>query len=473
MDLEFTLYLSNTDGEYGDSLSMTFPVGITPVSSPNNPLYTSIDAQAKPEALRGISGQTIRWGDNDNVYGGIPVLREIDFTVKVTIGSTVKNNQIGTFFVSGERSGSNPKDYSGTFIMKGPATAPDVAIQGIPPYFSYATPLDQTYPTPMGILVVNGGATLSTQQKVQINMAPGGFNDSKNLPNPFIANSFDVLESKEMTFTSAGIYDTYLDATFASDEDNLNNKDTVTFEVTKNYYAANKGDITRATSLGFSTKGIIGTVVEVVTQDTIDIVNAYFANPTAGAIAQGVIYDFDPVTNKVGSLRRITPMVTLTNKPQYKDFDTHFIAKPGFYLVAVAQENEINYGLGVTLDNYEADHNFLAFNYVFYSFEIYEPIIHYTPYIRAFTSARGSVGVTENTSKELAVYPNPTSGLIKVTGLVSADFSIMNSLGQVVKSGIVNQENQLINLSDHAAGNYTLRLESADGVSYKQISLVK
>jgi hypothetical protein len=67
MDLQFTLNLTNTDEEYCDLFSLTFPAGITPNSSPNNPLITpAINPAATPTQLNPINGQTISWGTNDD-----------------------------------------------------------------------------------------------------------------------------------------------------------------------------------------------------------------------------------------------------------------------------------------------------------------------------------------------------------------------------------------------------------------------
>lgn len=116
MDLNFTLILTNTDEEYGDSLSLTFPAGITPNSSPSDPIYVATEGQPS-EALNGVLGQDVTWGDNDNNYGGIEPGNVIPFTVNVTIDPSVMGTQTINFFVSGDQYGMAPGDLSGSFSI--------------------------------------------------------------------------------------------------------------------------------------------------------------------------------------------------------------------------------------------------------------------------------------------------------------------------------------------------------------------
>jgi hypothetical protein len=123
MDLSFTLTLTNTDGEYCDLFSLTFPTGITPVSSPTNPFSAATEGQDS-EALNGVSGQTISWGDNDNSYGGIQPGTAHNFTVKVNVASGTTGNMNVTFNASGDGFGPSPGDIlNGTSIIY-PAGSP-------------------------------------------------------------------------------------------------------------------------------------------------------------------------------------------------------------------------------------------------------------------------------------------------------------------------------------------------------------
>ena len=72
-DISFDLNLANTDLEYGDQVTMTFPAGFTINSVSNDDVFgPSFDNPAPgngdPEPFIGIDGQTITWGDDDNNF---------------------------------------------------------------------------------------------------------------------------------------------------------------------------------------------------------------------------------------------------------------------------------------------------------------------------------------------------------------------------------------------------------------------
>jgi hypothetical protein len=119
MDLSFTLELTNTDDEFCDLFTLTFPAGITPNSSPSNPLVTpAIAPQATGTQLNPISGQTISWGtDDDAQYGGIAPGAPINFTVNVTIAANVTGNQVASFLADGDTWGASPADLAGTVTI--------------------------------------------------------------------------------------------------------------------------------------------------------------------------------------------------------------------------------------------------------------------------------------------------------------------------------------------------------------------
>jgi hypothetical protein len=139
MDLQFTLNLTNTDDEYCDLLSLTFPAGITPNSSPNDPLVTpAISASATPTQLNPIAGQTISWGTDDdaNQYGGIfhGAGSPITFTVNVTIDANVTGNQTVNFLADGDTYGATPGDLNSTStIYPAGAQLVDLFVMGVRP----------------------------------------------------------------------------------------------------------------------------------------------------------------------------------------------------------------------------------------------------------------------------------------------------------------------------------------------------
>ena len=108
----FTFEISNTDFEYADSVSMTFPSGITLNGVSNDDVFgPAFDPGGAPEPFNGIVGQTVSWGDNDNEYGGITSQGSIyEFSVNATFDAGLSGDQTIEVHVSGDEFGDAPGD---------------------------------------------------------------------------------------------------------------------------------------------------------------------------------------------------------------------------------------------------------------------------------------------------------------------------------------------------------------------------
>ncbi|MEL7534391.1 MAG: choice-of-anchor J domain-containing protein, partial [Bacteroidota bacterium] len=175
MDLNFTLIQTNIDAEYGDSLSITFPAGITPNSSPTDPIYIATEGQPN-EALNGVFGQSVTWGDNDNNYGGIEPGNLIPFTINVTIDPTVMGTQTINFFISGDEFGAAPGDLSGSFTIDELPAAPVGSLTPTTPFGALAEIGTPVSSGPYG-LTNTGGDTL-TISGTSYAQATGAFTDN-------------------------------------------------------------------------------------------------------------------------------------------------------------------------------------------------------------------------------------------------------------------------------------------------------
>ncbi|MEM9051217.1 MAG: fasciclin domain-containing protein [Bacteroidota bacterium] len=127
-DISFDLNLANTDFEYGDEVTMTFPAGFTINSVSNDMIFgESFDnpdgPDGDPEPFNGIDGQTVSWGDDDNNYGGITPGNIYSFSVNVTVDGTVTGEQIIDFTVSGDGFGPAPAGDDGTITVQGTEAA--------------------------------------------------------------------------------------------------------------------------------------------------------------------------------------------------------------------------------------------------------------------------------------------------------------------------------------------------------------
>jgi hypothetical protein len=75
------------------------------------------------------------------------------------------------------------------------------------------------------------------------------------------------------------------------------------------------------------------------------------------------------------------------------------------------------------------------------------------------------LGLGELTGKTIGIYPNPGTGLfmMKADGLANSEFFVTNSLGEVVLSGIIMDEETKIDLGDKANGVYLITVKGIDG----------
>ena len=69
--MEFSVNIVSSDGSYGDSISITFPTGVTIIGAGPDELGSGLGGY-DPEPFNGIDGQMISWGTNENdIAGGL------------------------------------------------------------------------------------------------------------------------------------------------------------------------------------------------------------------------------------------------------------------------------------------------------------------------------------------------------------------------------------------------------------------
>lgn len=89
------------------------------------------------------------------------------------------------------------------------------------------------------------------------------------------------------------------------------------------------------------------------------------------------------------------------------------------------------------------------------------------------TFKSSGASVDENNSIEVAVYPNPTNGLVKIEAESIKHISISNMLGQVVFDGKVVGDAFEYDFSGQKTGIYLVRIETASGVAVKKVSVTR
>lgn len=88
-----------------------------------------------------------------------------------------------------------------------------------------------------------------------------------------------------------------------------------------------------------------------------------------------------------------------------------------------------------------------------------------------FTTANTSVEENITASIPASVYPNPTTGFVKVEAEGIRHISISNILGQVIYDGNVTGNEFEYNFSMHGKGLYLIRIETTSGVAVKKVSV--
>ncbi|MHC0444243.1 RCC1 domain-containing protein [Flavobacterium sp. 3-218] len=89
----------------------------------------------------------------------------------------------------------------------------------------------------------------------------------------------------------------------------------------------------------------------------------------------------------------------------------------------------------------------------------------------AYSNTCKSLGVDESTLNQTVVYPNPTKGVVNITNISLNKATVYNSLGQLVKSFILNNANtdNTIDLSGLPRGVYYVYLINGDAASAKKV----
>ena len=80
--------------------------------------------------------------------------------------------------------------------------------------------------------------------------------------------------------------------------------------------------------------------------------------------------------------------------------------------------------------------------------------------------------VEENTNSGIQVYPNPTNGLLNVSGNGTMHITVSNMLGQTLKE-ITAENNVTLDLDDYGQGIYLVRITTVDGVTVQKVNVRK
>src|SRR5690606_11487871 len=83
----------------------------------------------------------------------------------------------------------------------------------------------------------------------------------------------------------------------------------------------------------------------------------------------------------------------------------------------------------------------------------------------------------ESMNNAVSIYPNPNSGIFTVE-LALANYeqmtiNVYNTIGELVKTIVVDSNNTTVDLSDHASGVYTVKVIAGNQIATKKITVTR
>ncbi len=342
--LNFTITVTSVDYEYGDYLEMTFPEGITPLDG--SPFIGETGQNAVyAEALNGVDGQTISWGDDDNDNGGIYFNTPYDFWVEVTVDGSLAGagTQEVAFYLSGDEYGAPPNEYSGIVNLYEIPDVPDLEPNAAGPVAAYySIPLAQAAISPQGS-VYNYANELT--EATDFNLTIGDTYD-ENMPItiPLGYAQTEYFTFPEYTPTGIGTFTITYTANASDDYNPDNGTFEKEIEIDSTILSFNNGDITGSMNIGLP-GGVAGNVFYVSAEDVLTAVSFYLVGPTVGDIVSARVYAFN---GEPGELIASTMDVVVT-APETKYtalFPEEVTLSEGYYLIALVEGQSL---IGVAL----------------------------------------------------------------------------------------------------------------------------
>ena len=88
----------------------------------------------------------------------------------------------------------------------------------------------------------------------------------------------------------------------------------------------------------------------------------------------------------------------------------------------------------------------------------------------AFINIDGFNGISEKETNPINIYPNPTSGIVKIAGVENGSYSVVDINGRLIASGVVNS-NSTIDITSKPAGVYFIQI--TENKSTSVVKLIK
>jgi hypothetical protein len=89
------------------------------------------------------------------------------------------------------------------------------------------------------------------------------------------------------------------------------------------------------------------------------------------------------------------------------------------------------------------------------------------------TITRGQVGINNNVSETMVLYPNPANNVLFVENAQNANISVYNMVGQVMLAKTANSNRVSMDLSKLSEGAYIVRIANGDEVTTQKLNIVR
>ncbi|MBO6027297.1 MAG: T9SS type A sorting domain-containing protein [Bacteroidales bacterium] len=86
---------------------------------------------------------------------------------------------------------------------------------------------------------------------------------------------------------------------------------------------------------------------------------------------------------------------------------------------------------------------------------------------------QNNLGVNEDNAMRVTVYPNPTSGNVRIEASNLHHVSILNAIGQQVYDGSADGDELEFDFSGYEAGVYLIRIETSSGMATKRVVVTR
>ncbi|MFT5336695.1 MAG: hypothetical protein ACJAY8_000048 [Sphingobacteriales bacterium] len=367
LDITFTLNMNVNaqELELGDSLAMTFPAGVTIVSTQNDPEFEPGIPGATSENLNGINGQTISWGDNDNGAGGI-IGQGTNVIIRLIFADTLNADLNVALFISSDQGTGTPApfpaDLTASVILPMRPTNPDFTTE------NYATNVLTKVPMHLvlgnqsfsGVTVNKGGNFTGS---AFYNFTLSAFSDSVQITSPMANLGTDTVSTGFNLGLSTGTHTVVHNINYTDDANQANNTTTFDIFVGDSTLARDNGDFSSSYPFGPSidvgagpSELRLASAFSIKKSDSITSVDVYLMNQVGGDDVYVTIHDFSGsvVGNQLATSETYTTVANATSWVNLK-IASGFVITPTEFAMVIHGESATNgtvARLGIGSGNY-------------------------------------------------------------------------------------------------------------------------